>query len=120
MLEFAGESEGGFLDIRASGRLTSDDYRRTLAPRLESTLRRCEKLRVLILMDETFEGWTLGAAWLNTSLDIRYRNAFEKLAIVGAPAWEEWCVKLVRLLVRGEIRTFPREHLHHARAWLRA
>jgi hypothetical protein len=114
------QGRNNVLEIRACGKLTSDDYRRALVPRLAAIHQRNGKVRVLFLMDETFEGWTLGAAWLNTSLDIRYRNAFEKLAIIGAPAWEEWCLKLVRLLVAGEIRTFPREHLDVARAWLRA
>jgi hypothetical protein len=120
MFEFREERGSGFLDIRAHGRLTSDDYRHALAPRLESTLRRCEKIRVLFVMDETFEGWTLGAAWLNTSLDIRHRKDFEKLAIVGAPTWEEWCLKLAALLIAGEIRTFKPDQLHLARAWLHA
>jgi hypothetical protein len=43
--------------------LTSDDYRRALVPGLAAIHQQSGKVRVLFLMDETFEGWTLGAAW---------------------------------------------------------
>lgn len=52
-------------------------------------------------MDEDFQGWDLKAAWANTSLDLRYRREFEKIAVVGAPAWEEWCVRLASLFMKG-------------------
>jgi hypothetical protein len=119
VLRFVEGNGGDVLEIRASGRLTSDDYRLALAPRLDAALRTGKKLKVLFLMDETFAGWTPGAAWLNTVVDVRHRKDFGKLAIVGAPAWEEWCLKLAGLLIAGEIRSFTRDQLDLARAWLR-
>jgi hypothetical protein len=62
-------------------------------------------------VNEAFHGWNARAAWLNTCLARPRRRDFEKIAIVGAPAWEEWCGKLASLLIAGEIKIFTRDEL---------
>jgi hypothetical protein len=121
VIEFLPESTGNVLGIRFSGKLSRLGYRDVLAPRIESVLERFERLRVLVVMDESFEGWTLAAAWANTTFDLKHRRDFDKIAMVGAPRWEEWCVKApAALLMTGELRTFGRDHLDDAWDWLRA
>jgi hypothetical protein len=120
MLEFMEESEGHVLGVRAHGTLTRGDYRQVLTPRLESMLQQFETVRVLFLMGEAFRGWNLGGALANTCVDIRHRAHFEKVAIVGAPRWEEWCVKLAGFLIAGEVRSFRIDQLQDAWKWLRA
>jgi hypothetical protein len=53
-------------------------------------------------------------------MDFRRRADFEKVAIVGAPPWEEWCLKLAGFLVAGEIRSFRADQLQDAWTWLRS
>lgn len=120
MLEFMNESAGDILGVRGRGKLTADDYTHVLVPRLESILKRFDKVRVLLYVDETFQGWDLGGASANTCLDVRHRTDFQKVAIVGAPVWEEWCAKLASLLINGEIKTFKTDQLQIAWEWLRA
>jgi len=119
MLELMSESNGAVLAFRARGVLTKDDYQEVLVPRLEAALEAADRVRVLVLMDETFRGWNARAAWSNTCLDLRHRRDFDKVAIVGAPTWEEWCVRVANVLVAGELKTFKREQLSAAWAWLR-
>ena len=46
---------------------------------------------------------------------------FEKVAVVGAPRWEQWCVDVAAAFVMsGELRTFDRERLDAAWQWVRA
>ncbi|MHA6623138.1 SpoIIAA family protein [Pseudonocardia sp. DLS-67] len=106
--------------VRARGVLTEDDYRGVLVPRLESALETTARIRVLFLIEETFQGWDARAAWFNTRLDLRHRRHFEKVAIVGAPIWEKWCARLANLVIAGEIKTFERGELTDAWTWLRA
>jgi hypothetical protein len=120
MIDFMRESSGNILGVQAGGKLTQSDYKRRLVPRIESLIERFGKVRVLFYMDETFQGWGLRSAWANTVLDVRHRADLEKVAVVGAPAWEAWCVKLAGLLLAGEIRTFPPDQLQQAWDWLRA
>jgi stage II sporulation SpoAA-like protein len=113
MLEVMSESAGNVLGIRARGALTNDDYQRVLVPRLESMLKHTNTIRVLFCMDETFQGWSAKAAWANTCLDVRHRRHFEKIAIVGAKTWEEWCVKLATSVC-------ARNSLHNCNRWTSA
>ena len=119
MLELMDESDRDVLAVRAHGVLTQGDYQDVLIPHVETALAATDRIRVLFLMDETFQGWDARAAWLNTRLDLRHRRHFDKVAIVGAPTWEQWCTKLADLLIAGEIKTFTHDQLSQAWAWLR-
>jgi hypothetical protein len=120
MLELMPASDSDIVAIGARGVLTEEDYQDVLIPQLEGALEAAERVRVLVLMDETFRGWNARAAWRNTCLDVRHRRDFDKVAIVGAPTWEQWCAKLVNLLTAGEIKTFTRDELSTAWTWLRS
>ncbi|KUH83774.1 hypothetical protein AU186_15530 [Mycobacterium sp. GA-1999] len=121
MIEFLPQPTGDVVGIRVGGKLSRLDYRDVLAPRIESLLARFDTLRVLVFMDESFEGWSVAAAWGNTIFDLKHRQDFDKIAIVGAPRWEAWCVKIpATLLMKGDLRTFRRDQLDDAWEWLRA
>jgi hypothetical protein len=121
MIDFLPESTENILGVRFTGKLTPHDYREALAPRIESLLERFQTLSVLVLIDEKFDGWTLPAAWANTTFDLKHRRDFDKIAMVGAPKWEEWCVRApATLLMRGRIGTFRRDQLDRAWDWIRA
>jgi hypothetical protein len=52
---------------------------------------------------------------------VKHRRDFEKIAIVGAPKWEDRCIKTAaKWLMTGELRTFRRDQLTQAREWLHA
>jgi hypothetical protein len=121
MIEVMGESDGDVLGLRATGKLTASDYRDVLVPTVERWLDRFATLKVLFLLDQPFRGWSLGAAWVNTVFDVKHRRDFDKVAIVGAPRWEQFCVNVAAALVMtGELRTFDRERLDAAWQWVRA
>lgn len=119
MIEFLPESSLNVVGIRVGGRLTDADYKHDLIPRLESLFDRHGKLKVLLFMDGTFEGWDLEAAWDDASLGIAHRADFEKIAVVGGPTWVEWGVRLAGFLMKGEIRTFRDSQLAAAWQWIR-
>ncbi|MBN3458449.1 STAS/SEC14 domain-containing protein [Mycolicibacterium sp.] len=119
MIDIMPESSNNVLGVRFTRRLSPSDYHTVLAPRVESLLTRFATLKVLILIDESFAGWTLSAAWANTVFDVKHRRDFDKIAMVGAPAWEQWCVHTpAALLMRGELRTYGRGQLDEAWAWI--
>lgn len=119
MIEFMPESSGNILGVKASGKLTDADYKHVLIPKFESLFKQHGKLNVLFYMDEAFEGWDLEAAWDDASYGLRHRADFNKLAVVGGPAWVEWCIKLSGFLMKGEIKVFPADQLESAWKWLK-
>ncbi|OBB27892.1 hypothetical protein A5776_19860 [Mycolicibacterium elephantis] len=121
MIEFEPTTAADALVVHARGKLTSQDYREVLAPRVRSMLDRTPTLKVMFVIDEDFEGWTLAAAWANTVFDFKHRRDFAKVAMVGAPRWEQWCVNVAAsLLMTGQLATFRRDELPQAWEWLRA
>lgn len=120
MIEFMPGSHDNVLGIRFTGKLRPADYRDVLEPHIEALLRQFATLNVLVLIDKSFEGWTLPAAWANTVFDLRHRGHFAKVGMVGAPKWEQWCVqKPASWLMRGELRTYDRDRLADAWQWLK-
>lgn len=119
MIEVMPERDG-IVEVRAGGgKLTYADYKDVLLPRL-AAIEPAGKLRVLLRADESFTGWELDSSWDLSVLQFPHRAIFDKIAVVGAPRWDDWCVKLAGLLLKGELRAFPRENLAQARAWLKA
>jgi SpoIIAA-like len=87
-----------------------------LVPRIQLMLEQFRALKALFLMDETFEGRSLRAAWASAVFDVKHRRNFEKIAIVGAPKWEVWCIRAAaRWLMTGELRTFRLDQFAQAR-----
>jgi hypothetical protein len=120
MIEVMPESGGNALGVRATGLLTASDYRDVFIPRLEQEITAHGKLRVLFYMDDAFRGWDAAAAWANTRLDFAHAGDFDKIAMVGAPRWEEICIKIASHLMKGNMRTFRPEQLGEAWDWVRA
>lgn len=119
MLTIMPESEGRTVGIRAGGKLTEADYKAIL-PKLEELFRENGRLDVLFYADETFEGWDMEAAWQDASFGFAHMSDFRRLAVVGAPDWVVWCVKLSAFLFKGEVRIFAADELETAWAWVRA
>ena len=119
MLKVMEESTGSVVGIRASGKLTEADYKDIL-PKLERLFREHGKLNVLFFADETFDGWDMEAAWEDASFGFKHVSDFGRLAMVGAPDWVVWCVKLSAFLFRGEVRIFGAEEIDKAWDWVRS
>ncbi|WP_343079949.1 STAS/SEC14 domain-containing protein [Ostreiculturibacter nitratireducens] len=118
MIEFMEGSMGRIVGLRATGRLKEADYR-DLLPKLEELFRQHGKLDLLFYMDEGFEGWDMQAAWDDASFGFSHAGDFERLAVVGAPAWVNWCIRLSSFLFKCEVRIFPGEALEEAWGWVK-
>lgn len=118
MFEILPDSHDNILGIKASGQLTDEDYQKFLIPEFEKLLKAHGKLKVLLQFEE-FEGWNLKAGWDDAVFGIAHRKDFEKLALVGGPAYVEWSINLFAPFVSGEIRHFPAQGLVAAWGWIR-
>jgi len=98
------ESEGRFLAIKASGKLTDRDYRE-FVPVLEAIIDRHGPVRALIDLTG-FEGWTAHAAWDDFTFGLRHRPDFERIALVGDQRWEPLAARMANALLPGEVRHF--------------
>jgi hypothetical protein len=121
MIEKLPESSGNILGFRSRGKLTESDYLDVLAPGIEQAIAEHGKARVLWII-EGFEGWTVGGAWEDFRLGMKFK-AVEKMATVIDESWDEWMTWLFRAfttLTGTEIRFFKAERLDEAWEWVRS
>jgi hypothetical protein len=119
MIEILPESEGKILAIKASEKLTDEDYKETFIPRMDQLITEFGRIRVLFTMGDNFKGWEAAALWDDAHFGATHREQFEKMAIVGGPKWVEWGVKLAGHLMPGAVKTFPLDQAQAAHEWIK-
>lgn len=119
MIEVMPESEGKVLVFKAVGKLTDEDYKKVLIPRLEAVIRDHGKARLVLDLSKGFHGWEAAAAWDDAQFGVAHRNDFEKMAVVGGPFWVDWSLKLAPLFMSGEIKSFAEEEYDAAVDWIK-
>jgi hypothetical protein len=118
MIEVMPESAGGSLAFRARGELTDDDYQRVFIPRLEEALAAHGRLRVMLVLEDDFKGWSPRAMWDDARWGMKHRNDFVKLAVVGGPTWVGWATRVGGRLMSSEVKTFALDQWAEAWAWV--
>jgi len=118
MLQFLPVSEGNIIAIRASGKLTHEDYQAFL-PKLEEQIKELGKVSILVELDD-FQGWELKAAKDDFKFGMAHLDDIERFAIVGEKAWERWMALMAKpFMGPGRVRFFSRDELQEAWDWLR-
>ncbi len=118
MLQFLPVFDGNTIVIRASGKLTHEDYQ-TFLPKLEAQIKEIGKVSLLFELDE-FSGWDLEAAKDDFKFGMSRLDDIERFAIVGDKAWEHWMVAMVKPFMPSDsVCYFDHENLQEAWDWLR-
>lgn len=120
-ITFLPESKGAEVALRVTGRLRDADYE-NLKAELTRRLPESGKLRMLVIMDEDFRGWTPKACFDDMAMAFSpWSRRFEKLAVVSGPGLVRWCVEnFPSAIMPYQIKVFLPEELGAAWAWLRA
>ena len=119
MITILPETTGYTLVVKASGKLSTENYETVFLPIMEKLIARYGQIRVVIQFDETFTGWEAGAIWDDAKFGIKHRNDFKRIAVVGAPKWVEWGTKVGAHLMDGELKTFLESDLLEAIVWVK-
>jgi hypothetical protein len=112
------KADGKLLVVRASGKLTREDYQH-FVPEVERQVGRHGKVRILFDMHD-FHGWTAGALWDDIKFDWKHFRDIERLALVGEKAWERGMAVFCRPFTTARLRYFDRSEADRAEAWLQA
>ena len=117
MLEILPESQANILGVKAAGKLTSREFQEVLVPRLKAIIEEHGQVRVLFSLDEDVQGWDL-AALEHDGFGRNDLQAFERVAVVGASWQINLQMKMLALLLSGEVRNFSRAELPEAWTWI--
>jgi len=118
MIEILPESHDNILGIKASGKVTDQDYKEVIIPKLDSILSKYDKGKFLYYLSDEFEGFELGAMWDDLKYAGGHHDKFDKIALVGGPKWVEWTSKVCGHLVTPEMKTFAEDQLAEAWQWI--
>lgn len=102
------------LDV--AGKLTRDDYA-AIAAKVETAIAEEGHHRLLFALHD-FKGWTVAGAIEGVRFDVRHREDFDRIAVVGDRRWQEWSTKLTGPIFDGDVRWFDKDREHEAVHWL--
>lgn len=121
MFEVLPESQGNILGLKATGKLTKEDYIEVLIPRLESVAKEEGRVHLLLYLDEDFKGWEPMAMVEDFKVGIgKYRKDLGKLALVGGPEWVKLLIELDSILPGAKMKTFSCDQLQEAWDWIKS
>jgi SpoIIAA-like len=120
MIERIEDVPAGIIGIRASGKLTKDDYESVLEPALKEAADSGEARVLFVLPD--FDGLE-PEAWLEdvkTGLGVELKNraAWKRLAVVTGVGWVAEAMRLFAWAMPGELKVFEMDELEEARSWV--
>ncbi len=121
LIETVTDLPPGTLGFRASGKITSDEYRQMTEP-IYAALERAEKLNIYFELAGDFEGLDLGALWQDMkaggSIGLKHRSSWQRMALVTDKDWVRHGASAFGWLAPGELRLFEPSEQEEARAWL--
>ncbi len=103
--------------VEASGRVTRDDFK-DVVPQLEGAISTHGKLRMLLRLDHVSR-WQPDALLEDAKFDLKHRNHFARIAVVGHGITERIATRLAGSVVKGPVRFFERSEAAMAESWVR-
>ena len=118
MIKVLPETKQGLICLQASYKLRDEDYQKIIIPKIEEAIREKGKIRVILYMDDTFEGWEAQAMWDDTKMGLGNAASFEKFALVGGPGWIKALMYLFGMLTHTKIKSFAGDEYRDALEWI--
>ena len=111
----------GTIGLRATGRVTRDEYREVLLPAMRAAAEAGE-VRMLFAIGPGFEEFEPGALVEDTkagvTLGIGHPRAWKRTALVTDVEWITKVVHMFAWLTPGELMVRPLADLEDAKAWV--
>lgn len=118
MIELLEDLPDAVLGFEAIGEVEADDYENVLVPAVEAALEDNDKIRLLYLLGDRFEGYSAGAAWEDTKVGFEHIRNWERLAVVTDADSIRHGVKAFGWMIPAEVRVFATADRDQAEAWI--
>lgn len=117
MIEIMNESGGKLLATKIGGKITEKDYQR-VTHLVENKIDQYGKINWYFEMED-FKNVSAEAIWEDIKMDIKHRNDYEKIAMVGDQEWEKWLAEMMKPFTSAEVQFYPSNKKAHALDWIR-
>jgi SpoIIAA-like len=123
MIEWLDDMPAGTIGLRASGKLTREDYTEEMIPRLRAAVQAGD-MRVVCVLGPDFHGLDTGAIVEDVKsgweLAVGQRASWKRMAVVTDRKWIRDAVQLLGWMAPGELKLFVYNDLVAAKAWVAA
>ena len=120
MIERIEDVPAGVIGIRASGKLTKDDYQSVLEPALKEAMDSGDARVLFVLPD--YDGLEPKAFFedVKTGLAVEFQNrsAWKRLAFVSGVEWISKAMRLFAWAMPGELQVFEMDEMDKATEWV--
>lgn len=120
MIELMSDLPDNVIGLKASGKVTAEDYENVLIPAVEKHLESHDKIRIVYDLSEDLDGYSAAAMWDDTKVGFKHFRAWERIAIVSDQDWVENTIKVFGFLVPGDVKVFDDDDIDAAKAWASA
>jgi hypothetical protein len=118
MLKQISDMPPGTIGFEAHGDVEDDDFEETVAPVLRREIADGRKVRLLYLLGPRLRDYEGDAVREEMKFAARHATAYERVAIVSDESWLRPALRLLSVLVPGQLRGFPVAQLQSAKAWV--
>ena len=108
----------GTVGFEAVGVIDDDDFEDVVVPVLRRQIADGHKLRLLYVLGPHLREYDGEAAQEELKFAARHATAYERVGVVSDESWLRPALRLLSVLVPGEIRGFPVADLADARRWV--
>lgn len=100
------------------GEVRSDDYTSVLDPAVDAAVAAHDRVRLLYILGNDFDGYSGGAMWQDTKVGVAHWSKWEKIALVTDHTVYADGVRAFSWMVPGEVRVFSTADLDDAKSWV--
>ena len=120
MLKQMADMPPGTVGFEAIGEVDDDDFEKTVEPVLRRIIADGRKVRLLYLLGVRFREYEGDALKEEMKFAIRHPSAYERVAVVSDEEWLRPALRLLSVLVPGQLRGFRVAELAAAKSWVAA
>lgn len=105
------------IGFEAVGEVRAGDYKSVLDPAVDAALENHDRVRLLYVLGDDFDGYSGGAMWEDTKIGMSHLSKWEKIAIVTDHKAYQDGIKAFGWMIPGEVKVFAVADLTNAEAW---
>jgi hypothetical protein len=120
MLKQMADMPPGTIGFEAIEEVDDDDFEKTVEPALRRIIAEGRKVRLLYLLGARFREYDGDALEEEIKFAIHHPLAYERVAVVSDEEWLRPALRLLSMLVPGQLRGFRVAELAAAKSWVAA
>jgi len=118
MLKQMADMPAGTVGFEAVGEVDDDDFEDTVEPVLRRIVAEGRKVRLLYLLGVRLREYDADALGEEVKFAVRHPSAYERVAVVSDEEWLRPALRVLSVLVPGQLRGFRTADLQAAKSWL--